>query len=74
MLNQIEVPTIYIKAKTNYGEDGVLYAANTDEDAEKVVSSIDNCKMVIIESGHDIHFEKPNEYINILEDVLNSIQ
>lgn len=36
MLKMIPDPTIYLKAETNYGQDGVLYAANSDEDAHKV--------------------------------------
>jgi hypothetical protein len=30
MLRQIECPVVYLKASTNYGDDGVLYAATTD--------------------------------------------
>ena len=74
MLKQIKIPTRYIEANTIYGEDGVLYAANTDEDAEKVLSYIENCEMVVIESGHDIHFEKPKEFVEILNDVLDVIK
>jgi pimeloyl-ACP methyl ester carboxylesterase len=36
ILSKIDVPTTYIKAETMYGKDGVLYAANSDEDAARV--------------------------------------
>ncbi|WP_302049818.1 hypothetical protein [Desulfosporosinus nitroreducens] len=44
-LSQINYPSVYIKAATQYGKDGVLYAANSDEDAEKVHSLIKENEM-----------------------------
>jgi len=51
------------EATTQYGEDEVLYAANNDEDAEKVHSLMKGNEMITIKSGHDIHFEHPDEFI-----------
>jgi hypothetical protein len=34
MLRDIRCPVAYLKANTRYGKDGVLYAANTDEEAK----------------------------------------
>ncbi|MGE4283810.1 MAG: alpha/beta fold hydrolase [Clostridia bacterium] len=73
-LSNIECPSVYIKAATLYGEDGVLYAANSDEDAEKVHSLIEGNKMITIKSGHDIHFEHPDEFIEIIVDFVNKIK
>jgi pimeloyl-ACP methyl ester carboxylesterase len=70
----IDCPSVYIKAATQYGEDGVLYAANSDEDAEKVHSLLKGNEMTTIKSGHDIHFEHPNEFIRIMKDFLNKIK
>lgn len=67
MLGSIQCPTIYLKAATIYGKDGVLYAANTDEDAAKVQSLIENCETITIESQHDIHYDKPHDFISALE-------
>lgn len=69
-LSKINCPSVYIKAATQYGKDGVLYAANSDEDAEKVHSHIKGNEMITIKSGHDIHFEKPDEFIKIMADFL----
>ena len=34
-LAKINCPSVYTKAATQYEEDGVLYTANSDEDAAK---------------------------------------
>ncbi len=73
-LSKINTPSVYIKAATQYGEDGVLYAANRDEDAEKVHSLLKGNEMITIKSGHDIHFEKPDEFITIMVDFLKKIE
>lgn len=65
-MSKINCPSVYIKAATQYGKDGVLYAANSDEDAEKVHSLIEGNDMITIKSGHDIHFEHPDEFIRIM--------
>ncbi len=63
MLKSIKCPVIYLKANTLYGKDGVLYAANTDNDADKVISLIGICKRINIKSGHNIHFEHPDIFV-----------
>lgn len=62
MLESIQCPVVYIKANTHYGADGVLYAANSDDDASKVQDCIASCTTVRIESGHGIHVEHPTEF------------
>jgi pimeloyl-ACP methyl ester carboxylesterase len=71
MLKSIKCPVTYLKAKTQYGKDGVLYAANTDDNADKVQSLISNCERINIKSGHDIHFEHPDVFISACEKLLN---
>ncbi|EOR21155.1 putative hydrolase or acyltransferase [Clostridium sartagoforme AAU1] len=73
-LQKIDCPTIYVKAETQYGKDGVLYAANSDEDAERVKSLIKESEIITIKSGHDIHFEHPDEFTNIMVDFLKKIK
>ncbi|MBP2241791.1 pimeloyl-ACP methyl ester carboxylesterase [Cytobacillus eiseniae] len=73
-LANIKLPSVYIKAATIYGKDGVLYAANSDENAKKVHSLIEDNEMITIKSGHDIHFEKPDEFINIMVNFSNRIK
>lgn len=75
ILKNIKCPCIYIKAKTEYGEDGVLYAANDDDDAERVVELIENCERVVTEtSDHDIHFVYSKKFVEILVDFNKDIK
>ena len=68
MLRAIKCPTVYLKTTTRYGDDGVLYAATTDDDAARVRSCIGDCAYQEIDSGHDIHFEKPDVFIAGIDD------
>jgi len=65
---------VYLKAATQYGGDGVLYAANSDEDAQEGHRLIQGNEMITIKSGHDIHFEHPNEFIQIMVNFLKRIE
>ena len=67
MLRSIRCPTIYVKAITRYGEDGVLYAATSDEDAARVRECLGNPKYVEIDSGHDIHVEHPDVFVDAVD-------
>ena len=74
ILRNINCPCTYIKAKTSYGDDGVLYAANDEDDAAKVVSLISGCKKVeTASSDHDIHFVYARQFIEIMEDFHNEL-
>lgn len=73
ILSKVNCPSVYIKAATQYGKDGVLYAANSDKDAQKVHSLIKGNEMITQKSGHDIHFEQPEEFIRIMVDFLSKI-
>ena len=68
MLRAVSCPTLYLKAVTRYGDDGVLYAATSDEDAARVRDCLPGCGYTEIDSGHDIHFEQPDVFIQAVED------
>ena len=69
ILSGIECPVVYVKAKTSYGTDGVLYCANDDADAEKVMSLLKNGEMKVTEtSDHDIHFTYADEFVQIMSE------
>lgn len=63
LLRSIECPVVYLKATTRYGADGVLYAATTDDDAFRIQQCIRNCTSTTIDSGHDIHVERPDSFV-----------
>lgn len=67
MLRQIECPVVFLKAKTNYGKDGVLYAATSVEDGKRVQQTIPHCETIEIKSGHDIHSEHPDAFIEAVD-------
>lgn len=70
VLSKIKSPTIFIKATTRY--DGkLLLAALSDQDADKVIKLLENGKRINIEAGHDIHYEKPQKFIEIMVDFLS---
>lgn len=69
LLRRITCPTVYLKAETNYGKDGLLYAANSDEDAARVLDLVAGCELVTIKSGHDIHYEHPDAFATALAQV-----
>lgn len=69
ILTSIQCPSVYIKAPASYGKDGVLFAASTDKDGEKVHALIKGNKMVKTEdSSHDVHLMHPEEFIKIMAD------
>ncbi|MBB4822952.1 pimeloyl-ACP methyl ester carboxylesterase [Sporosarcina luteola] len=64
-LERVKAPTILIHA--NWMEDeGVLNGAMTDEDANRVVESLAEGKLVKVDSGHGFHFEKPKQFNEII--------
>lgn len=67
MLQSIQCPTLYLKAKTKYGKDGVLWAANSEESANQVMQLLKKGKRKTVRCGHDIHFEKPQHFIKALK-------
>jgi len=67
ILKGIKCPCVYVKAKTSYGEDSVLYCANDDEDAKKVVELIPDCEFITTKSSdHNIHFKYVGDFIDIM--------
>lgn len=74
VLSNIKIPTVFIKAATNYDGD-LLVAALSDEDADRVVRLLQNGKRIDVDTpGHDIHYDQPEEFINIMVDFLSEVQ
>lgn len=67
ILKAVRCPAVYLKAKTRYGKDGILWAANTDESADKVMHLLQNGKKKVVRSGHDIHYEKPRKFLRAMK-------
>ena len=67
ILKAVKCPAVYLKAKTKYGKDGILWAVNTDESADRVMHLLSYGKKKVVRSGHDIHFEKPRHFLNAMK-------
>lgn len=75
ILSRVECPVVYIKVITRYGEDGVLWAANSDEDAAKVESLLKDGEMTLVtDTGHDVKVDNPEEFTTICVDFLDRIR
>lgn len=74
VLSKIISPTVFIKAATSYDGD-LLIAALSDEDVDYVVQLLENGKRIDVDSpGHDIHYDKPEEFIEIMIGFLKELQ
>ena len=60
------VNTRFVKTQTNVSEDGILLAALSEEDLEKISKLIADLQIVRFDCGHGIHIEKPKEFIECL--------
>lgn len=47
----------------------MLYAANTGEGAARVAELIPDCETFVIDSGRNVHHEKPSEFVVAIESV-----
>lgn len=66
ILRNIRCKTLFLKAQTNFSDDGILMAALSEEDLERVSELIDDCQIVRFDCGHGIHMEKSREFIECL--------
>ncbi|WP_010247686.1 alpha/beta hydrolase [Acetivibrio cellulolyticus] len=66
ILRNIQCETVFMKAKTNKNDDGLLLAALDEEDLEQVLQLNPNCSSVRFDCGHGIHIEKEKEFLRVL--------
>lgn len=71
LLKGIPCRTVFMKAKTDTSEDGILMAALSEEDLERAAELIADCKIVRFDCGHGIHIEKSKQFIECLADLKN---
>lgn len=74
-LRQVRCPTVFIKAApTRYDKDGILLAALSDEDCQRVDALLPDNVVVEIRSPHDVHFAYPERFAQILEQFAERVQ
>ncbi len=66
LLKKITCKTVFLKAKTEISEDGILMAALSEDDVNRVAEWMDDCTVVRFDCGHGIHVEKPKEFIQTI--------
>lgn len=65
-LERIDVPAALMHANWTHDKDGVLLAAMSGADAARARSLLRDATFHRIDSGHNIHFEKPREFLAVL--------
>lgn len=70
-LAAIRCPAVFLKATTNW-KDGVLMAALSEEDTERVCALLPGCRRIDVKSGHDIHDEHPKVFAGALQELLEN--
>lgn len=62
LLSAIDCPTLFLKAKSTIGEDGLLQGALSDEDLKQVCSLVNDISVEYFDCGHGIHTEKAKQF------------
>ncbi len=70
LLRQITCPTLFLKARTNYGADGLLMAALSEEDLQRVTQCVRDCAVVRFDCGHGVHLEQPKAFVQAILQLL----
>ena len=71
LLSEIDCRTLFMKANTKIGDDGIIMGALTDEDLQQVTDLIKNIKVEYFNCGHGIHIEKKKEFVKSVIGTLN---
>lgn len=66
LLKGLKCRTVFLKAKTNVGADGLLMAALSEEDLQKIAELVPQLEILRFDCGHGIHMEKPREFVKCL--------
>ncbi|WP_215547037.1 alpha/beta fold hydrolase [Amycolatopsis sp. CA-230715] len=68
-LRGIEAPTTLVHANWKYGTGGVLQGAIDDDDAARIASLIKDVELVEVDSGHDVHGEHPDRFVELVRSI-----
>ncbi|MDR1940613.1 MAG: alpha/beta hydrolase [Clostridiales bacterium] len=65
-LRDIKCPVLLLHANFEILEDGVFSGAIDQDEADRIVSLIPDCRYMRIDSEHVIHLDKPADYIGVI--------
>lgn len=66
ILSEISCPTLFIKAKTEWSDNGILLAALDEDDLNRCLELIEQVDLVRFDCGHGIHIEKPKDTVRTI--------
>lgn len=73
ILSKIKCPTLFMKAKTEWSDEGILLAALDEDDLNKCLELIEKVDLVRFDCGHGIHIEKPKEFVRSIADFIGAL-
>lgn len=73
VLKRIKCPSVLLHSKGSNDENGILMAAMSQEDAVHAHELMNGNRLIEVISGHDFHYERPEEFIKILRDFQREI-
>lgn len=65
-LKEIACPTVFLKAVTNIGDNGLQMCALTEDDVDRLSKLIPDFSVIHFKCGHGIHIEKKKEFLSII--------
>ncbi|HWQ75749.1 MAG TPA: alpha/beta hydrolase [Syntrophomonas sp.] len=73
-LGRVQCPSVLMHTEVKTDDRGILLGAMSSDDANRAHLLLrDNQLIDHIKSGHDIHDEKPDYFIKVMEDLLNRV-
>jgi pimeloyl-ACP methyl ester carboxylesterase len=72
-LKKINCPMLLIHAKWSRDKNWGLLGAMDDEDAGKILASVEHLTYVKVDSFHDVHLSKPAMFIKVVDGFLTSL-
>ena len=73
LLSNIKCKTLFMKANTKIGDDGIIQGALTDDDLNQVTNLIEHIEVEYFDCGHGIHNEKKKEFVRSVIGTLNHL-
>ena len=71
ILSGVECPALIIHNSWDINDEGILLGAMSGEQADRADRLVKDSKLVRLDSGHDSHAEKPDDFIGVLSDFLS---
>lgn len=63
ILSKVKCETLFMKANTTIGDDGLIQGALSEEHLNRVAALVKNMIIEIFDCGHGIHMEKPKQFV-----------